>query len=55
MPEYVCPQCGPDSNGGDVHTLTHHTWPIRTVDEAIEELTIDDTELNGDEWGYDEF
>lgn len=32
--KYVCPQCGPDSNGGDIHALTHHTWPPMTETEA---------------------
>ena len=31
---YVCPQCGPDSNGLYVHSKTHHTFPPYTVEEA---------------------
>lgn len=32
---YNCPQCGPDVNGEDLHTLTHHTLPPLTLNEAI--------------------
>ncbi len=31
---YDCPQCGLDPNGDAVHTLTHHTLPPVTADEA---------------------
>lgn len=26
-PDYVCPQCGPDPRGGDVHTRDRHVLP----------------------------
>ena len=42
--EYVCSQCGPDSNGGDIHALTHHHIPPRTVAEAKAELRTEDEE-----------
>lgn len=36
---YVCPQCGPDPNGADVHAEMRHTWPPATsVGEARERL-----------------
>ncbi len=33
---YICPQCGPDANGGDVHSLTHHRLPPMTPEEAVQ-------------------
>lgn len=27
---YVCPQCGPDPRGGEVHAEEMHTWPAST-------------------------
>ncbi len=38
LKNYVCPQCGEDSNGSEIHALTHHTLPPLTVDEAKEKL-----------------
>lgn len=39
--DYICPQCGADPNGSEVHALTHHTLPLYPEREAIEivELT----------------
>lgn len=34
--DYVCPQCGPDANGGEVHALTHHRMPPCDVEDAKE-------------------
>lgn len=34
--DYVCPQCGPDPNGSEVHAQTHHTWPPLSDEPAGE-------------------
>lgn len=36
--DYVCPQCGKDENGSEIHALTHHNFPLYTVEEARKEL-----------------
>ena len=36
--DYVCPQCGPDSNGGQIHAMTHHTIPPYTLEEAKKQV-----------------
>jgi hypothetical protein len=33
--DYVCSQCGPDSNGAYVHQKMYHTFPPMTLEEAI--------------------
>lgn len=35
-----CEQCGDDPHGGDVHQLTHHAVPPRSLAEAYNELDI---------------
>jgi hypothetical protein len=35
---YTCPQCGADPNGSAIHELTHHHFPLRPVDNAINDL-----------------
>ena len=55
--DYICPQCGADSNGPDVHALTHHSWPFMTVNEAIATLTdeTEDSDLWEDYEDYEEY
>ena len=31
---YICPQCGVDENGAEVHQLVYHVWPFMTVEQA---------------------
>lgn len=35
---YICPQCGIDENGSQIHALTHHTYPFCTVEQAKKKL-----------------
>lgn len=35
---YLCPQCGPDSRGGEAHALAVHTWPPVLPDPEADEL-----------------
>lgn len=35
-PAYVCPQCGPDPRGGDVHAATRHRDPAAPEDVTPE-------------------
>ena len=37
-PTYVCPQCGPDSMGAEIHALTSHTIPPLSQQEAVERV-----------------
>ena len=32
---YTCPQCGPDANGSNIHSETHHKLPLKTPQEAL--------------------
>lgn len=36
---YICSQCGADSNGPQIHQLTHHLVPPLTVEEAVQDLS----------------
>lgn len=38
--DYLCPQCGPDSNGGRIHQMTHHVWPPMSVEIAVKILNL---------------
>ena len=38
---YVCPQCGPDPRGGDVHADERHTWPPRDDDYTAAAINRD--------------
>lgn len=35
---YACPQCGPDSRGGEAHALAVHAWPPVPPDPEAGEL-----------------
>lgn len=38
---YVCPQCGPDSNGGEIHSLMYHAFPAMSLEEAEQYLKFE--------------
>jgi hypothetical protein len=41
---YVCPQCGKDPNGDEIHAMTHHTLPPWSVEEAKAEIARESRE-----------